>query len=508
VPELQELQPDERLKVFRLLIRANVHCFSKGKYQEVTGQEILENLFVLAKTDSFFLAHLVSRRENTKDLQVLSTIAQFHTDADGKPFSQGSEFNKPDLIPVAQASILQIDPKLAHRALWLMSQKFSNFRLSKDGDRFLSRPARRAFGKYLKYREINISVMKKAVETGLSRYFKDMYRLLHLVPSNEAAQILRWKQKDGSLVIEKTVNLFDGLTPQQIAKKIIDDQIPFQKAISQIGNMTPAIGQALVSVASVRQLVIYTSTWEELGLFNNPDFVSLYQEKTSQVGDQTDRIDASRLKSTKAKEIVAEAKSEQRKTTLSYALEELGIRKIRIHIDLSGSMYESKQIACKAAAKFAEMIPKPQENLEWGYFNDKGYKLNLPTKLTEDAFMASIYAINCGGSTDTIALYDGNKDLEVWITDGDHNIGSLSRLNKVTNHSYKAVVIKAGSYNYTFNRQLSEYIPQVIVIEPKVLDESNKVVEAIAVAIKGETVIIDEIMNNKLLELPRWFNEI
>ena len=105
---MEQLTTTERLAVFNKLSGGNLHLWSKGKIQAEKAYEVFQTLLTLAKEDPLFLAHLVSR-DNTKDLDVLSTIANFKTDADGSYFEDKTA-QKPDLRYVSQAKILQMEP--------------------------------------------------------------------------------------------------------------------------------------------------------------------------------------------------------------------------------------------------------------------------------------------------------------------------------------------------------------------------------------------------------------
>jgi len=500
---MEQLTTTERLAVFNKLSGGNLHLWSKGKIQAEKAYEVFQTLLTLAKEDPLFLAHLVSR-DNTKDLDVLSTIANFKTDADGSYFEDKTA-QKPDLRYVSQAKILQMEPALAYRTLWFSLQKYQD-------SRFLTKKAKEAFVKYLRYREINTNVLKGAVDHGLKEKIMYMYRVLHLKPSDEAVKTLRWKQRvDRGFVIEKKENPFDGLTPKEVAEKIVKEKIPFQLAVSQIGEMTPIIGKALFKVANPRQAAIYSATWETLGLFNNPEFSNEYKEKILVFGkgDETDRTQRVEKLSGEAKKVVEEVKSEQRKQEFG-KLKEFGINKVYIHADFSGSLSAYSKEVCKLAAMFAELVSNPKENLRWGIFSMSGKELNLPETFTQGNFEKALYGRRLGGSTNTMALMPKSiafgSDLDVFITDGQDNCNRYDRNNL---KARRALVVKVGNYDpTTFHVLLNDVFASFSEIDYGTLDNSAKIVEAISIAIKGETAIVDEIMNTKLLELPKWWNLI
>ncbi len=497
---MKELTTAERLSLFKTLTQGNVHIWSKNTYQPDKGLPVLTNLLSLSNSDPFFLAHLLCKEDLTKDLQVLSAIANFHSDADGSKFDSASELRKPNLRLVSSAFVQNLDPKLAHRLLWTAQQR-------QNGKKYFNHPMRIALIKYLRYREENEAYLRSIVKAGFKEHIKNLYRLLGIYPSDKTASILRWKQRGKTLVLDKPISLFDGLTPSQVAKKIVDDNISFQLAISQISNMTPVIGKALASVATSRQLAIYTNTWQELGLFDDPKFVTVYQRRLSILGDETDRLNTSAKMEDKTKKIVEEVRSEQRKATLSYAFEQFNIRKVFIHVDLSGSMSSSKDVAIDVATTVSEMIPDPVNNLKWGWFNESPHELPLPSEFTKAGFMSVAYGLHAGGGTNIAALWPQamkfGPDLNIFITDGGHT--ASTQLLEQMKGNY-CVIVKVGNYHIRFVNAISNNFSTLIEMTPEQFKGSNKVVLAFSTALKGEDIVVEEIMATKLLELPKWWH--
>ncbi len=497
---MNELTSAERLSLFKTLTQGNVHVWSKNAYQAEKGLPILSNLLELGKTDPFFLAHFICMQDLTKDLQVLGSLANFHSDADGSKFSEESDLRKPNLRLVSSAMVQSFDPKLAHRVLWTAQQR-------QNGKKYFNHPMRVAFVKYLRYREENEAYLNSIVKAGFKEHIKNLYRLLGIYPSDKAASILRWKQRGKNIVMAASVNLFDGLSPKQVAEKITKENINFQLAMSQIANLTPAIGLALALQASPRQLAIYTNTWQELGLFNNEKFVVHYQSQLVKTGDETDRLNTTIKMEDKTKKIVEGVRSEQRKSSVSYAFDQFGIKKVFIHIDLSGSMSQSKDIAIDAATTVAEMIPDPANNLKWGWFNTRGVVLKTPPEFTKAGFSSVAYGLSAGGGTNIAALWPQAKefdaDLNIFVTDGDHT-ASFDVFNQMKGKY--CLIIKTGNYHRGFHDYIVRNFNNVIEMTPEQFKGSNKVVTAFATALKGEEAIIDGVMATKLIELPKWWH--
>jgi len=196
--KLSYLTNQERLVAYNLLLQAATHLWSKGSFQADKAKEALDVLIPLAENDPYFLAHLTSyiiRHSDSKDLKVLTTYANSLSDADGTPFSLGSDYKKPNLRYVSEAGVQELSPKLAWRVLRVAMMKYAVDGHLKHARHF-SRPLRRALKKYVLFRENNLHILKGIKQAGLANKMQWMYRCLHMSPSEEAAAILRWQQQD------------------------------------------------------------------------------------------------------------------------------------------------------------------------------------------------------------------------------------------------------------------------------------------------------------------------
>src|SRR5260221_12918331 len=129
---LHQLTSQERLQAYNLITSGCGHLWSKGKMQEAKVQDVLRVLIPLTKNDPYFLAHLTSyalQRTKSKDLQIMTTLANSLSTADGLPFSPGSEYVKPNLRYVSYAAVHKFDPPLALRMLLLAN----NYKFGVDG---------------------------------------------------------------------------------------------------------------------------------------------------------------------------------------------------------------------------------------------------------------------------------------------------------------------------------------------------------------------------------------
>ena len=196
-PSLPYLSQEERLKVYQLIVEGCTHLWSKNKLQEDKVLVILHGLYELGQSDPYFLAHFTAwaSKQDSKDLQVMVTYANALSSADGRPFSEGSKYKKPNLRYISHIVLQGLDPKLASRVYKLASLKWGvkdKLQTAYHSPTSLIN----AFRKYLKFRENNLNVVKGISKAGLGSVYRTLYRMLHANPTDQVAGILHWKQKD------------------------------------------------------------------------------------------------------------------------------------------------------------------------------------------------------------------------------------------------------------------------------------------------------------------------
>lgn len=517
--QIPYLDNAERMKVYELLTNGCQHLWSKNKLQEDKMNEVLKNFAILAEKDPLFLAHFTSyafKKLDSKDLKVVAAFANSLSDADGTPFSAGSEFKKPNWRIISQAAFCQLDPKLALRVLKLANSKRSVGSKS-DGTHF-SRHLKTAAKKYLKYRESNPKILEGVKKAGLGNTIKNLYRIARIAPAPEAVQILRWKQKPGfpgSDVEIKKSTMFDfsGLSDLQIAEKIRKEKLKPQPVLGALPDkISPVIAAAILEQCSGDQAVVLTSLFEDQGLLKNSEVKKVYEEKirtAKQALDRVDRIKQELDESTK--EALKAAKADVRK-------EQVGdIGKLFVHIDISGSMQQALEIAKDKGSIIAECVKNPEENFFWGAFNGQGFALPNPQKFTKDGFRAALYGAHAGGSTNCLALipYAMEKgcDTHVFITDGGHTDGdavSMLRdyIRKGGARPKQVVIVKCGGYIEKLEQAFIACGIPVSTIDERQLSESALVTQAIKTALLGNVAMIDEILATPLLELPKWWESV
>lgn len=523
VNELSQLTPQDRLQAYQLIIAGCQHLWSKNELQQQKVLAALTALIPLTKTDPYFLAHLnsyVMRQGLHKDLQVLTTYVNSLSSADGRPFSTDSKYMKPNLRYVSHAALQQLDPKLTTRVLKIANMKFSVDGYLNEGSHFPG-SLRKAFEVYVKYREENIQMLKGIKKVGLGSTMELLYRALRVEPSDEAAAIIRYRQKNKKIKFNDSIYGFDKLDDLAIAEKIRADKLDVLGAVGALPRkVSPVIAVALLEQATGNQAVILKSIFENAGVLKDAEVMKLFEEKIATAKTALDRVETLGKAATEATQKALEAaKANVRK-------EQMGdIGKVFLHIDISYSMNQAIEVAKDRGAIIAEMVQNPQENFRWGTFNNYGRLLDLPEEFVKDAFAARLFGVRAEGGTDALACYGEARqfgaDVDVIITDGGYNVGAAhnrpeqmaKRINDfhAAYPSYakpKAAVIVhvvGGDFSDTVKLGYEAAGIPVAVIDPNTLTQSALVTQAVKSAVLGPVTIVDEIMNTELLSLPEYY---
>jgi hypothetical protein len=512
---LKELSSEERLKVYKQLTDGCQHLWSKGKMDKEKVIPLIQQFVLLGYSDPEFLARFTSwvfKNSNSKDLQVISTFANSLNSADGMPFTLGKkEPRKPDWRSVSSAAIQMLDPKLALRVRQVATEKFDVPNILPIGTHYTTRLAK-AIKKYIKYREKNVSMMQGIRKSGLRRIMMNLYRLEHLNPSDEIAGILNWQQKNRKIKIKKSPFDFSKMKPIQIAEKIRKDKLSVLGVIGALPKITPTIAVALLENAKPDEAIILRKTFEDAGVLADKEVMALYEEKVKASKIAIDRVRNIKGAGEKVTKVLKTAKAETRKA------ETKDMGKIFMHIDISGSMESAIDFAKENGSIIAEMVNSPEENFRWGAFNDRGKELKLPDKFEEDYFKARLFGLSANGSTDCFATYGFARafgtDVDVYITDGGHNVGDLEdkikHFHEVNDKIPKpkcVVIIKFRTSNTadTVERAFETNGIPVAILKPEAITGSALVAQSVATALRGQMAIIDGIMQTPFLELPEWW---
>jgi len=546
--QLEQLTNEERLKVYNTLLKGCQHLWRKNylfgavppekvknaenltrqglivfdtrkAYEEYVREKVKETIvpFVeLGYRDPLFLAHLVSkvvREGKNKDLMVVSTYANALSSADGLPFSPGSKYKKPNLRIVSAAAVQMLDPRLVLRVRVLGMLKYEVDGILHFGSHFPN-VLRTAIRKYIKYREKNLKILEGIRKAGLRKTYIKLYRLMRMSPSDDAARILKWRQKDREIVFERSPFDFEGLTTRQIAEKIRRERLPVLGVLGALEKITPSIAVVLLENAKGDEAVILRKVFEEQGIFDVPEVKSLYNEKVRTAKTALDRAEAvSKEASEEVKKILKKARSDTRKEEMK----KTGVESVFMMIDISSSMSRAIEFAKEKGAIIAEMVPNP-ENFHWGCFNHQAHLLDKPDEFVADAFKAKLFGITAYGSTDVFALYPyarrAGAKVDVIVTDQGHNCGNLAdKINKFHRDNPQlpkpecCVIVHCRGADFC-NKVEEAYkrvgIP-VAVLKPETITNSALVVEAVATAMRGPIAVIEQIMETPLLKLPDWY---
>ena len=519
-PVLEEYSDQKRLSIYKLITSACTHLYSKGKLQEDKFKEAAKTFADLAVHDPIFMAHFTSwaARRDSKDMKVLAIFFNALNDANGTPFFKGSKTNKPNLREVSYALLQTIDPHLALRVLELCHKRFEVEGCLNNACHFPT-GMKTAFRKYIHYREDNSDMLRGIKKSGLSKKLMQIYRLTRTAPTDEAASILNWKQKDGREIEMESMPDFSNKTSQEIVEELEKSKLSPIVAMSVIPKekITAKVAKSMLSNASGNQSIILYNWFSRNGFLDVKSIKDLFKDKVKEATTAVDRIDTlTKDADAEDKKEMAAARSERRKSVAK--TEDIG--KIYLHIDASGSMSHAIEFAKDSASLFAECVSDPAKNFRWGLFETKGRELPLPKGFTKEDFHAALYGVRDSGQTDCVALYgkarEFGADVDVYITDQGHNLGTIHKRirefhdkNPNLTKPRAAVIIDFSHGNcHTLEESLKNVEIPVAIMKPESLKESALVPQAIRAAMVGELAIIQEIMDTPFPYLPKWWNRV
>jgi hypothetical protein len=530
--QLSYLSDEDRLNAYQTIVNGCNHLYSKGKLQKEKLNDILSTFITLAEKDPIFLAHFTSyaiTKSDNKDLHVITTFANSLSDADGTPFiiekdAKGrpvysDKFKKPNLRIVSQAAVQHLDPKLISRIIEIANIKQALGTRYKEGTHF-SKSLKTAIKKWVKIRENNPKAMASLKKNAFSPIVQDIYRMMHMKPSKEAAELLNWKQgskkKNNVEVMEKkNILSFKGLSDIEVAEKIRTEKISPLAALPALKDkLSPVIAVALLEQCSGNQAVIFRGMFDSQGLLKDKEVLKVFSEKIKTAKTALDRVEKINTEiDPEVGKMLKSARADKRKKDVG------NVGKMFLHLDISGSMTNAIEFAKDRGAIIAECITNPEENFNWGAFNEKGYSLPRPSSFEKDGFMAALYGLRPGGGTNILACYPEARrlgcDIDVYVTDQDHQSapigGMITHFDGAGYARPKAVVIvdfSNGAFDHKFKKELESVGIPVSVIRPDALKESALVTEAIRTAMLGTMAIIDTIIQTEFLKLPDWWEAV
>ena len=522
---IERFTDEKRLEIFKFLTNACSHLYSKNKLQEEKFMSLANVFADLTKNDPLFMAHLTAwaNKQNNKDLKVLTVFFNSLNDADGTPFVNGGSIKKPNFRQVSYVCLNELDPHLALRVLEICHKKF-DLVVTKDDKTFssgecrhFSTGMRKAFKKYLRFREKNPNAFRSARNKGLSSKIQQLYRLNRIAPTEEAASALGWKQKNSEINVVKFPD-FSSMTTSDIVFKLNEEKYNPVLALTIIpeNKINAKVAKALLDNATGNQSIILYNYFSKNGFLEVQSINNLFIKKIGEANTAIDRIDTlSKNATVEEKAKLSSVRSSKRKEV--FAKKKIG--KVFVHIDTSSSMTRALDCAKEKGEILAECVNNPEENFAWGHFNSRGYIIPNPEKFEKEYFHQSLYTIRAGGTTDCVALYSAARefgaDVDVYITDQEHTMGSIeSRLKTIHNqHNYQkpkaAVIIDYGvGERGDLYRSLVSFGIPCVILKPNSLTESALVAESISIALKGEMALVEEVLETPLPELPYWWQEV
>jgi len=522
---LAEYSDEKRLAIYKMATQACTHLFSKGKLQMDKFNTISPILAGLAKHDPLFMAHFTAwaAKGDSKDMKTLAIFFNALSDADGTPFFKGATRNKPNLRAVSYAMLQETDPHLALRILELCHIRFGYEGLLNTAKHFPT-GFKTAYKKYLKYREHNPDMLRGIRRAGLGQKMAQIYRLTHTAPSDDAASILNWKQKDRPDIKMVAMPDFEKKTSAEIAEEITNRRMAPMVALSVIpkDKITTEVAKALLENCTGNQSIILYNWFSRNGFLDVASIQTVFKRKVGQATTAVDRIDTlTKNADASDKKQMAEIRSERRKEVAKTG----GLGKIYLHIDASQSMHAAIEFAKERAAIIAECVTDPQKNFRWGLFGTKGIPLAIPNGFTKEDFHEALYGHTANmGSTDCIALYkearEFGADIDIYITDQGHNAGAMvpriemihSQNPKFTKPKTAVIVDFSGNRNARVLNALEDSLKRAgiptVAIQPESLTESALIAQSVRAAMIGELAIINEIMDTPLPKLPKWYDEV
>lgn len=517
------LSSQERLNAYNLIIQGCSHIWSKNQLQADKAKAALEALIPLTKNDPYFLAHLTSyalKKSKSKDLHVFLTYVAALSSADGTPFSEGSEYMKPNLRYVGGAALHQLDPKLVDRVMKIANMKYSVSGYLNEASHF-PMTLRTALRKYLEYMNQHPERVAGIKKAGLGNVLKRIYVGMRYKPSEEVVKTLRWKRKDMKVEFDERPCDFSKLSDLEIAETIRKEKIPYMGILNELATakkkVSPVIAVAMLEQATGNQAVIMYGTFADAGILSDLEVKKLYEEKVKTATTTLDRVDRiKKIAEGAENDMLTKARAEVRQQQVG------DIGKIFMHLDDSGSMQGVREYAINHGAIFAECVKDPTQNFNWGMFGSRGQLIPLPVKFEKDAFAQALFGVRDGGSTDCFALYpqarEFGADVDVFVSDQGHTDGNLALKIRKYHEAHpdkpkpRACIIVNfggrggwGNGEHEIKEAYEENSIPAIELNPDTLTQSSLVSEAVKTALLGPVAVIDEIMETELLQLPQYY---
>jgi hypothetical protein len=311
--------------------------------------------------------------------------------------------------------------------------------------------------KWLHYREVNPKMLDGLVKAGMGNIVKSLARLVNYKPSTEYFfEALRWKQKqakDGrrTIAIGKAVKeavSWEGLTEAEVCQRIVAEKPNYKRIVGLLPasvGLTRAVVMAALEAGSLSNadLIMFTPTFEELGLLKVAEFKQRWQAALDAAENQRAANIARNVKTKEAQESLEEAADKATAKAIEAVTKDLRTYFI---IDKSISMDRMLARVQENLAKFLGGFPLERTHVS--VFNTTGREIVIKAP-TKAGVMQAFRGHNASGGTlyaagvDVLAKYQpqpGEDALMIFAGDEEDN-GLQALVNSIQRSGINPVAL-------------------------------------------------------------------
>jgi len=508
------------------------------------------------KLDNEFAARWASWafKQPNRDLKVLMAAFMLVQNRMGMPVvvDGKAEFYDEDYRAVGEAMLLlwskerdrRFDPKmiqLVKRVLEVPTVAAINRELkfgTSQRKPVLGKRYARTVHKWLENREANPKTLDVLIKNGFARHVRALAESTGYKPKTPRFfEMLRWKQKqaeDGRREIAIGENVtdtdrWDNLSEQEICEKIEKEKPGYKRVLGALSKdkFTRAVAMALVEAGSFtdKDLLVFTPTFEELGLMEVPAFKARLDKAAAAATDMRAINIAKNVKSASLKEKLEDAAVSAGKKAVAEVVKDM-----MIHVIVDKSASEEGAIE-RAKECLTKLLPAfPLDKLFVSVFDTTGreVKISHASKAgVENAFRGiaasggTIYAQGVkaiahhkpGPDQDLLMLFFGDEEcthpnFANAIRDAGLRpvaFGLIRVLGKISKGHGAAVRNTAAELKipcFLINEQVFEDVNNI----PQIL---RNLIASTPVGVKANAVpatprLIEEILKTEILKRPVW----
>ena len=387
--------------------------------------------------------------------------------------------------------------------------------------------------RYLRCRERNEKWLQSLIDSGWRRSIINLAcRVGYRPESPRFFKMLRWKQaqsNDGRRTIAVGVDVekaesWEGYTEGDICRRIVETKPNWKRVV---GMLPTGITRAIIMAAceagsfSDSDYLIYTPTFEELGMLAVPEFKARWDAANVAVAAQGSSMRAANI----AKQVKNAGVREQLNATAEeaskVAVQEV-VRDMRIYfvVDKSGSMQTSISTAKECLTKLVPAFPP--DRIHISVFNTVGVEVTLKAS-TKAAVELAFQGHNAGGGTCyaegvrvlTKYVPKQNEDaLIIFVGDeGETNYGVLAiEAKKLSPVAFGLLKVPGENGSVVSNAAKQLGIP-CIAIDLKMFDDPYAIPRILKNLVAATPVgkaesrrktLVQTILETDLLKRPVW----